>query len=191
MVRNGINDFTLNLESSRAKFFGKGLRLTLQQRIAIGILVPILCMLSAGIGDGRRRHSALRDGSFTLPVSVAILLPQFVLSGLTEAFAAVAVMEYFTTQMPESMRTVAGAVFHLSLSITSYLSSLLVNVIHAITGSRGWSPWLGGHDLNKNRLDYYFHMIAILETVILYTSFSSLAIMYLVALFARREGRCS
>ncbi|KAL6318847.1 hypothetical protein AAG906_001320 [Vitis piasezkii] len=84
--------------------------------------------------------------------------------GLTEAFAAVAVMEYFTTQMPDSMRTVAGAIFHLSLSITSYLSSLLVNVIHAITGSRGWSPWLGGHDLNKNRLDYYFHMIAILET---------------------------
>ncbi|KAJ9677327.1 hypothetical protein PVL29_022354 [Vitis rotundifolia] len=108
--------------------------------------MPILCMLLAGIGEGRRRHSALRDSSFTLPISVAILLPQFVL-GLTEAFAAVAVMEYFTTQMPDSMRTVAGAIFHLSLSITSYLSSLLVNVIHTITGSCGWSPWLGGHDL--------------------------------------------
>ncbi|RVW91202.1 Protein NRT1/ PTR family 2.8 [Vitis vinifera] len=112
--------------------------LRLQQRIAIGILMPILCMLLAGIGEGRRRHSALRDGSFTLPTSVAILLPQFILSGLTEAFAAVAVMEYFTTQMPDSMRTVAGAIFHLSLSITSYLSSLLVNVIHA----NYWEPWL-------------------------------------------------
>lgn len=102
-----------------------------------------------------------------------MLLPQFILSGLIEAFAAVAMMEFYTTQMPESMRTVAGAVFFLSLSISSYVGSLLINIIHHVTGKNEKSPpWLDGHDLNKNRLDYYYYVIAGLGAVnILYFSF--------------------
>lgn len=84
---------------------------------------------------------------------------------MTEAFAAVTVMEFFTTQMPESMRTIAGAVFFLSLSVASYMGSLLVNIIHCATRKRGKSPWLGGHDLNENRLDYYYYVVAALATL--------------------------
>ncbi|KAJ9163583.1 hypothetical protein P3X46_023234 [Hevea brasiliensis] len=147
------------------KLTGKDKRLTMPQRIKIGIVMSILCMLVAAIVEKRRRESALKHGSFTSPITIALLLPQFVLSGLTEAFAAVAIMEFYTTQMPESMRTVAGAVFFLSLSIASYVSSLLINIIRHVSGKNRKLPWLGGHDLNKNRLDYYYYIIAGLGAV--------------------------
>ncbi|KAL2254023.1 protein NRT1/ PTR FAMILY 2.8 isoform X1 [Sesamum indicum] len=135
-------------------------RLTMHQRIIIGIIMSILCMIVAGIVEQKRRAMAIREKSFTSPLHVLVLLPQFALSGLTEAFAAVALMEFFTIQLPESMRSIAGAVFFLSLSIASYLSTLIVNTMHSITGEGGKTPWLGGHDLNNNKLDNFYFIVA-------------------------------
>lgn len=108
-------------------------------------------------------------------ITVFLLLPQFVLSGMVEALAAVAIMEFLTTQKPESMRTVAGAIFFLSLSIASYIGSFLVNMIHIITGKNENSPWLGGHDLNKNRLENYYSIIAAVSAInfVFFTFFGS------------------
>lgn len=147
------------------KISGEEKRLTTSQRIKIGILMSILCMLVAGIVEKTRRNSALENQTFVAPITVFLLLPQFVLSGMVEAFAAVAIMEFLTTQMPESMRTVAGAIFFVSLSIASYIGSFLVNTIHITTGRNGNSPWLGGHDLNKNRLELYYYIIAAIGAV--------------------------
>ncbi|KAM1080946.1 protein NRT1/ PTR FAMILY 2.8-like [Malus sylvestris] len=144
---------------------GRDKRLTMQQRINTGIVLSILSMLVSGIVEEHRRKTALKHGSFISPVSFGLLLPQFVLSGLTEAFAAVSIMEFFTMQMPESMRTIAGAVFFLSLSVSSYLGSLIVNIVSKATQKKGETPWLGGHDLNKNKLDYYYYIIAGLGVV--------------------------
>ncbi|KAG2679135.1 hypothetical protein I3760_11G036800 [Carya illinoinensis] len=150
-------------------------RLTMQQRISTGIVLSILCMLVAGVIEKKRREAALRHGSFISPFSFALLLPQFFLSGLTGAFASVAIMELFTLQMPESMRTMAAGVFFLNLSISNYFGSFLVNIIHHLTSNRGKSPWLGGHDLNKNRLDYYYYIVATLAALnfVYFTFFAS------------------
>ncbi|KDP24544.1 hypothetical protein JCGZ_25108 [Jatropha curcas] len=140
-------------------------RLTLKQRINIGITMAIICMLVAAAVEKERRNLALRHGSFMSPMSIFVLLPQFALSGLNEAFTAVAIMEFFTTHLPETMRTVAGAIFFLSSSVASYLNTVLVNVVHHVTGKNGKSPWLGGHDLNRIKIDNYFYLIAGLATL--------------------------
>ncbi|KAL2321933.1 hypothetical protein Fmac_026312 [Flemingia macrophylla] len=155
-------------------------RLTMVQRIRIGILLSILCMLVAAMVEKKRREAALKHDSFISPISFVMLLPQFVLSGLNEAFVAVAIMEFFTLQMPESMRTVAGACFFFSLSVANYLGSLIVNIIHKATSSRGKNSWIGGHDLNENKLDYYYYFIASLGALnFLYFNF--FASRYLVS----------
>ncbi|XP_065860864.1 protein NRT1/ PTR FAMILY 2.8 [Euphorbia lathyris] len=147
-------------------------RLSFHQRIGIGIFMSILCMIVAAIVEKERRGAALKHGTFVSPKSVAWLLPQFVLSGLVEAFAAIAVMEFYTTQMPENMRTIAGAVFFISLSVASYISSLLINIIHVVTKRKGGVPWLGGRDLNRNRLDYWYIIVAGLAVLnLLYFTF--------------------
>ncbi|KAK7388985.1 hypothetical protein VNO78_23816 [Psophocarpus tetragonolobus] len=154
-------------------------RLSMRQRIRIGILLSILCMLVAAIVEKKRRDSALKHGSFISPLSFGFLLPQFALSGLNEAFAAVAIMEFFTLQMPESMRTVAGAVFFLSLSIANYIGSLIVTIVHKVTSHRGKTAWIGGHDLNSRRLDCYYYLIAALG-VLNFVYFNFFASRYLI-----------
>lgn len=143
-----------------SKLMKKDARLTMVMRVRMGIIMSILCMVTAGIIEKKRRDSALSNDTYVAPLHVYWLIPQFALSGLAEAFACVTMMEFFTTRMPESMRTVASAVFFISLSISSYLSSFIVNIIHKLSRTDGGMSWLGGHDLNKNRLDYYYHIIA-------------------------------
>ncbi|KAK0585653.1 hypothetical protein LWI29_031820 [Acer saccharum] len=143
------------------------------QRVTIGILMSIVTLTIAGIVERNRRISALEHGSFESPLSILLLLPQFAFSGLIEAFAAVALMELLTTQLPESMRTVSGTIFFLSLSIASYMNSLLINIIHVVTGkNNGQAPWLGGTDLNKNTVEYFYFLVAGIEVLnLLYFTF--------------------
>ncbi|KAB5519923.1 hypothetical protein DKX38_024242 [Salix brachista] len=138
----------------------KNVRLTIRQRINTGIVMAILCMVVAGIVEKNRRERALKQGSLLSPQSILLLLPQFSLSGLNEAFAAVAIMEYYTNHLPESMRTLAGAIFFLSFSASSYLNTVIVNVVHQVTAKHGEKPWLGGRDLNEVKLDNFYYLIA-------------------------------
>lgn len=140
-------------------------RLTMRQKISIGILMSIVSMVVSGLVETKRKALALKSGSFVSPLHVTMLLPQFVFSGLTEAFAAVSIMEFFTLRLPESMRSVAGALFFLSLSVASYMSSLIVNIIHSATGGNEKLAWLGDKDLNNSKLENYYYIIASLASV--------------------------
>lgn len=156
-------------------------RLTMHQRITIGIVISILCMGVAGTIEKQRRMEALREGTFASPLHVAALLPQFMLSGLTEAFAGITLMEFFTLKLPQTMRSVAGAIFFLNLSLASYVSSLIVNVAHSVTGGKGRRPWLGGRDINLNRLDNFYYIVGAIGILNL-VYFTCFARRYLPAL---------
>ncbi|KAE9622202.1 hypothetical protein Lal_00032447 [Lupinus albus] len=157
----------------------RGTRLTVEQRILIGIVLSIVCMLVSGLVEVRRRGEALKNGSFESPTSIWWLVPQFALSGLVEAFAAVAMMELLTSYWPNSMKTLGGAVFFLSLSICNYLNSLIIKIILLTTGKNGKTPWLGGNDLNKNRLEYYYYTIGVLAGLnLLYFQFIARGFLY-------------
>ncbi|MBA0706838.1 hypothetical protein Golax_018924 [Gossypium laxum] len=144
---------------------GKAKRLTMTQRINIGLISAMACSIVASFIEKKRRTAALKHGAFKSPMSILMLLPQFALSGLVEAFAAVAIMEYLTTQLPESMRTVAGAIFFISLSMASYLNSMLVNIVHKTTKKGGKTPWLGGHNLNNDKLENFYYLAASIEAL--------------------------
>ncbi|MBA0677458.1 hypothetical protein Goari_018864, partial [Gossypium aridum] len=144
---------------------GKAKRLTMTQRINIGLISAMACSIVASFIEKKRRTAALKHGAFKSPMSILMLLPQFALSGLVEAFAAVAIMEYLTTQLPESMRTVAGAIFFISLSMASYLNSMLVNIVHKTTKKGGKTPWLGGHSLNNDKLENFYYLAASIEAL--------------------------
>uniref|UniRef100_A0A7N0TYI8 Uncharacterized protein n=1 Tax=Kalanchoe fedtschenkoi TaxID=63787 RepID=A0A7N0TYI8_KALFE len=129
-------------------------RMTMRLRINLGILMSIICMIVAGIIEKKRRSTALQNHTFGSPMRVGWLLPQFILSGMVEAFGAVAIMEYFTVTLPDTMRTIAGSIFFLSISIGSYTSSLIVTIVHRLTG------WVGNHDLNEDKLERYYAIVA-------------------------------
>ncbi|XP_057519078.1 protein NRT1/ PTR FAMILY 2.8 [Amaranthus tricolor] len=149
----------LPLARKLMKTENSNVRLSVSARIKIGIVMSILCMGIAAFVESKRRNEALRKGSFVSPLYVGYLVPQLILSGLTEAFAAVTIMEFFTTQMPEYMRSVAGSIFFISLSMANYLATAIVNIIYQVTRRSDGKAWLGGRDLNHNRLDYFYAII--------------------------------
>ncbi|XP_039683893.1 protein NRT1/ PTR FAMILY 2.8 [Medicago truncatula] len=88
-----------------------GKRLSIGQRITIGIIFSIVGMVVSGLIEVRRRDNALKHGTFQSPTRIWWLIPQFGLSGLVEAFAAIPMMELLTSYWPDSMKTLGGAVF--------------------------------------------------------------------------------
>ncbi|KAI3885545.1 hypothetical protein MKX03_009243, partial [Papaver bracteatum] len=142
-----------------------GVGITLKHRLGAGIVISIICMVVAGIVERRRRDSTLKNHTFIAPMSFTWLIPQYALSGMTEVFTGVGIVEFLAKQFPPSMGTLACSLFFLSLGCASYVSSFLINLIHRISHSAsddkdGSNPgWLGGTDLNKNKLGYYYFIV--------------------------------
>nr|XP_051184813.1 protein NRT1/ PTR FAMILY 2.11-like isoform X2 [Lolium perenne] len=119
--------------------------ITLLQRIGIGMVLSVVTMLVAAAVERRRR----RIGPGSPMMSCFWLVPQQVLAGLSEAFAAIGQTEFYYRQFPENMRSVAGALYFLGWALASYASGLMVTILHRTTG------WLA-QDLDEGRVDLFY-----------------------------------
>ncbi|XP_002972328.2 protein NRT1/ PTR FAMILY 3.1 isoform X1 [Selaginella moellendorffii] len=137
--------------------------LTSLQRIAIGLVVSILVMVAAAATEVKRRSAAAAAGLLdstdrTIPISIFWLLPQYVLIGVMELFLSIGQIEFFYDQSPESMRSMATAVFWMVIGGGSYCSTAMVSAVHAMTN---WVP----DNINRGRLDLFYWMLAGILTV--------------------------
>lgn len=135
-------------------------RLTLLQRMGIGIVFGIMSMFTAAIVERVRRTQALK----MTQMSVFWLAWQLVLMGLSESFNYIGQIEFFNSQFPEHMRSLANSLFPLSFAASHYLISLLLTTVHKFSGGKDKPDWLD-NDLDKGRLDYFYYMIAGLGVV--------------------------
>ena len=90
-------------------------------------------------------------------MSILWQVPQFVLIGLSEIFAAITSLEFFYSQAPSSMRSVSQASNLFTNALGSWLTiplTLLVNINHN-------DPWVTSN-VNEGHLDYYFYLLAAL-----------------------------
>lgn len=152
---------------------GKDGGISLLQRIGIGLAISVVTMVVSGLVEERRRFIALTRPSLgTVPrrgeissMSALWLIPQFTLAGLAEAFTSIGLVEFFYKQFPENMRSMGGSLFYCGMAGSSYLSSLLISIVHRTTGGAddggNWLP----EDLNEGRLDYFYYVIAGLGTL--------------------------
>ncbi|GAB2280343.1 hypothetical protein Dimus_014979 [Dionaea muscipula] len=130
--------------------------ITLLQRMGIGLMFSVLSMVVAGLVEQKRRDSA---NAKHIMISFLWLAPQLILLGLAEAFNFIGQIEFYNKQFPENMRSIATSLFFCTIGGASYLSSLIVNLVHGLTGRHGKPDWLTT-DINQGRLDYYFYLIA-------------------------------
>nr|AQX43137.1 NPF family transporter [Pinus pinaster] len=159
--------------SRRVTKEGKGI--TLLQRVGVGLALAILSMAFAAAVETKRRTVALSHDFMEKPkgaihMSALWLIPQYSLAGVAEAFSAIGEIEFLYSQFPENMRSVAGALFFLSLGLGNYLSSLVVSIVHKTTGGRGHENWLA-QNLNKGKLDNFYWLLA---------GYSAVNLMYFV-----------
>ncbi|KAL4273456.1 hypothetical protein GQ457_13G026230 [Hibiscus cannabinus] len=140
--------------------------ITLIQRMGIGLVLHIIIMVIASLTERHRlsvaREHGLVEKGGQLPLTIFILLPQFVLMGTADAFLEVAKLEFFYDQAPESMKSLGTSYYHSSLGIGNFISSFLLSTVSKITQRHGHQGWIL-NNLNKSHLDYYFAFFAVLN----------------------------
>ena len=140
--------------------------ITLLQRMGIGLVFHIIIMIIASLTERHRlsvaREHGLVENGGQLPLTIFILLPQFVLMGTADAFLEVAKLEFFYDQAPESMKSLGTSYSSTSLGIGNFLSTFLLSTVSHITRKHDHQGWIL-NNLNKSHFDYYYAFFAILN----------------------------
>ncbi|KAG0504001.1 hypothetical protein HPP92_004073 [Vanilla planifolia] len=139
------------------RFTGRDSGITPLQRIGVGLFSVTFSMVAAALVEKKRRDAALESKTF---LSIFWVLPQFVIFGVSEMFTAVGLIEFFYKQALGGMQAFLTAMTYCSYSFGFYLSSLLVSFANKITSSGSSKGWLGDNDLNKDRLDLFYWVLA-------------------------------
>ncbi|KAK2967116.1 hypothetical protein RJ640_018231 [Escallonia rubra] len=149
--------------------------ITTLQRMGVGILYSILTMVMAALEERKRLSFAKLYGVLdrpksTVPMKVWWLLPQYMLCGLSDVFTVVGMQELFYEQMPESMRSLGAAVYLSIVGVGSFLSSGIISLVQVqvISLRRGGHEWLGGENLNRAHLDYFYWVLGGLSCLSLF-----------------------
>ncbi|KAK7328359.1 hypothetical protein VNO77_22464 [Canavalia gladiata] len=130
------------------------------QRIGFGLFLATFSMISAAIVEKKRRDAAL---NLNKTLSIFWIAPQFLIFGLSEMFTAVGLIEFFYKQSLKGMQTFFTAITYCSYSFGFYLSSLLVSLMNKITSSSSTHGWLHDNNLNKDKLDLFYWLLAALS----------------------------
>ncbi|KMZ68521.1 putative peptide transporter [Zostera marina] len=138
-------------------------------RMGIGLVISILAMLCAGSVERARLNKVKElnlydSNSEYVPISIFWQVPQYFFIGAAEVFTFIGQLEFFYDQAPDSMRSMCSALSLTTMSLGSYLSTLLVTiVIYATTrnGQPGWIP----DNLNEGKLHYFFFFLGGLSSI--------------------------
>ncbi|KAF3457858.1 hypothetical protein FNV43_RR02518 [Rhamnella rubrinervis] len=142
--------------------------ITLLQRTGIGMVLHFIIMTTASLTERWRLnvakdHGVVENGG-QVPLSIFILLPQFVLMGTADAFLEVAKIEFFYDQAPESMKSLGTSFAMTTLGVGSFLSSFLLSTVSNVTKKHGHHGWIL-NNLNASHLDYYYAFFAVLNAL--------------------------
>lgn len=142
--------------------------ITLLQRMGIGFVLHIIIMLTASFTERRRlsvaREHGLVENGGQVPLSIFILLPQFIIMGIADAFLEVAKIEFFYDQAPEGMKSLGTSYSTTSIGIGNFVSSFLLSTVSHITEKHGHGGWIR-NNLNASHLDYYYAFFATLNSL--------------------------
>ncbi|KAJ1271123.1 hypothetical protein BS78_06G104700 [Paspalum vaginatum] len=130
------------------------------QRIGVGLGTVAFSMVAAADVERRRRDAAAAGHQ----MSVLWIVPQFLVFGVSEMFTAVGLIEFFYKQACDGMQAFLTALTYCSYAFGFYLSSVLVSLVNRITARHG-GGWLGDNNLNNDRLDLFYWMLAALSVL--------------------------
>jgi hypothetical protein len=125
---------------------------------ALGIAPPFSAPGGGGGGAGGDNASQSPPG--IVAISVFWQAPQYLLIGASEVLAAVAQLELYYDQAPDSMRSCSMALQLAATACGGYAASALLRAVSRATAARG-TPWIA-QDLNDGRLDLFFLLLAAL-----------------------------
>lgn len=139
--------------------------ITLLQRLGTGIFLSILGLLVSGLVETKRRTLARAQEPMVLvPMSVFWLAPELCIKGLSDAFRAIAQLEFLHNQLPTNMHALGGAVYWCSKGVGQYLGIILLQLVHRYSKRQHHQDWLADN-LSDGHLDYFFYLLAGIQCV--------------------------
>ncbi|KAF5175165.1 NRT1/ PTR FAMILY 5.4 [Thalictrum thalictroides] len=141
--------------------------ITMLQRIGFGMFLATIAMIIAALAETTRIRIAIQHGlqdqpNMTVPMSVWWLLPQYVISGVSNVFTVIGLQEFFYDQMPNEIRSVGSAAQFSVFGVGSLLSGVIISIVQYVSSKMG-NEWLVDN-LNRSHLDYYYWLLAGLGT---------------------------
>ncbi|KAL2321939.1 hypothetical protein Fmac_026318 [Flemingia macrophylla] len=137
------------------------------QRIGTGLFLSIVAMAVAALVETKRKKTAtkfgLLDSTKSLPITFLWVALQYIFLGSADLFTLAGMMEFFFTEAPWSIRSLATALSWASLAMGYFLSTVLVSIINKVTGAFGHSPWLLGANLNHYHLERFYWLMCVLS----------------------------
>ncbi|KAK7294213.1 hypothetical protein RJT34_17100 [Clitoria ternatea] len=152
-----------------SKLRGKPFRISAKSRMGIGLFFNFLHLVTSAVVETTRRRNAIREGHINnaqavLNMSAMWLVPQLVLSGIAEAFNAIAQNEFYYTEFPRTMSSVASSLFGLGMAAGNLVSSFVFIMVEKVTSRGGKEGWVLDN-INKGRYDKYYWLLAAISVV--------------------------
>lgn len=137
------------------------------QRIGTGLILSIVAMAVAAAVEIKRKRVAINlrllNSTEPLPITFLWVALQYLFLGSADLFTLAGMMEFFFTEAPSSMRSLATSLSWASLAMGYYFSSVLVSVVNDITSAYGHTPWLYGSNLNHYHLERFYWLMCTLS----------------------------
>lgn len=151
------------------KFTGNPHGFSPKIRMGSGLILSAVAMAVAAIVESIRRKTAIDEGlvdkpNIVMDMSAMWLIPQFCLLGLAEALNAIGQIEFYYSQLPKSMSSIAIALYTLGMAVADLFNGVLVKIVDDITKQDRKESWLS-NNLNKGHLDYFYWLITMLCVV--------------------------
>jgi peptide/histidine transporter 3/4 len=128
----------------------------------------LCCILAAGVEISRldviRRHGLLDKPNDKIPMSMFVLLPQYLLLGAIDGISNSSIEQFFTNQAPESMGCYSQIFSHALIGAGTVGNVLSVYVVSKVSERVGGKSWFQD-TLNKSRLDNYYWTLAVLSFI--------------------------
>uniref|UniRef100_A0A1S3ZY37 Protein NRT1/ PTR FAMILY 1.2-like n=1 Tax=Nicotiana tabacum TaxID=4097 RepID=A0A1S3ZY37_TOBAC len=151
-----------------SKIRGRAVRLTPIVRMGIGIFVSCMSMLVSGIVEHVRRRRAISQGLLNNPeglveMSAMWLILQNSLNGIAEAFSAIGQTEFYYSELPSSMSSLASALLGLGMAVANLLAIVILSAVDKYTKGDGKESWVSS-SINKGHYEYYYWLLAIMTS---------------------------
>ncbi|KAJ1271658.1 hypothetical protein BS78_06G143500 [Paspalum vaginatum] len=122
------------------------------QRISLGFISMILASVIAAVVERKRKEAGTQ-------MSLFWLAPQFFLLGLSDVTSFPGLLEFFNSEAPRGMKSIATALFWCEIGLASLLATFLVKAVNRATRRGHQGGWLEGTSLNNSRLDLFYWVV--------------------------------
>lgn len=136
------------------------------QRIGIGLVLSIIAMAVAALVEIKRKRVAANSGLVDkLPITFFWIAFQYLFLGSADLFTLAGLLEFFFTEAPAGMRSLAMSLSWASLAMGYYLSSVIVSIVNNVTGNSKNRSWLSGTNINHHHLERFYWLLCVLSVL--------------------------